>query len=497
MDFDRQSGLFLHVASLPGPDGIGTLGEPAETFVDFLAESGQSLWQFCPLGPTIPIHDNSPYQSYSAFAGNPLFVDLDRLVERGWLDELDRPDFDDGHVEYGPVREYKEARLTEAFETFKADASDDEQSNFETFVEESGEWLDEYALYRALRDHYDGVSWLDWPEEAKMRDPDALAEYREELADSIEYRKFLQWVFDTQWNDLKEYANERGVKFVGDMPIYVDLDSADVWANPEIFKLDAEREPKYVSGVPPDEFSDDGQMWGTPVYDWDALDERDYGWWVKRFERLLQRVDIFRIDHFKGFESYWEIPADAETAREGEWVDGPHEDVFYAIRDELGDLPIVVEDLGEITPKMEEIRDTLGYPGMVVAAFADWCDGDSRYHPANYDANSVAYTSTHDTDTVVGWYDALDEQDRECLHYAVDHEGGDVHWDILDTVWNSDSVIALAQVQDPLGYGSEARFNVPGTVEGNWAWRVSEDALSDDVVQNLYDITEESDRLAE
>ena len=281
------------------------------------------------------------------------------------------------------------------------------------------------------------------------------------------------------------------------MPIYVDLDSADVWANHEIFKLDEEREPEYVSGVPPDEFSDDGQMWGTPVYDWDALDERDYGWWVKRFERLLQRVDIFRIDHFKGFESYWEIPADAETAREGEWVDGPHEDVFYAIRDELGELPIVVEDLGEITPKMEEIRDDLGYPGMVVAAFADWCDGDSRYHPANYDANSVAYTSTHDTDTVVGWYESLSGQDTECLHYAVDYEGDDVHWDILDTVWESDSTIALAQLQDPLGYGSEARFNVPGTEQDNWAWRVGEDALDEAVIQQLYDITASSGRLSE
>jgi 4-alpha-glucanotransferase len=330
-----------------------------------------------------------------------------------------------------------------------------------------------------------------------MRDPDTLEEYREELSETITYRKFLQWIFDQQWNDLKEYANERGVGFVGDMPIYVDLDSADVWANPDIFKLNEEREPTHVSGVPPDEFSDDGQMWGTPVYDWDTLHEKEYGWWVDRFERLLQRVDIFRIDHFKGFESYWEIPADADTAKEGEWVDGPHEDVFYAVKDELGDLPIVVEDLGEITDKMEEIRDELGYPGMNVAAFCDWCDGDSRYHPVNYKENSVAYTSTHDTNTVNGWYEALSQEDKECLHYAVDYEGEDVHLDILDTVWGSDSVISLAQVQDVLGYGSDARFNVPGTEENNWAWRVSQDALTDDVAQQLYDITEHNDRLTE
>ncbi|QSG08987.1 4-alpha-glucanotransferase [Halapricum desulfuricans] len=497
MEFDRQSGLFLHIASLPGPDGIGTLGDPAETFVDFLADSGQSLWQFCPLGPTIPIHDNSPYQSYSAFAGNPLFLDLDDLVERGWLEELDRPDFDDANVEYEPVREFKEARLEEAFETFQEAASDDERAAFEQFKDDAGEWLEEYALYRALRTHFDGVSWLDWPEEAKMRDPDALERYREELAETIEYRQFLQWLFDQQWSALKEYANERGVKLVGDVPIYVDLDSADVWANPEIFKLDEQREPEYVSGVPPDEFSDDGQMWGTPVYDWAALAERDYGWWVSRFERLLQRVDIFRIDHFKAFESYWEIPADADTAREGEWVVGPHEEVFYAVRDQLGDLPIVVEDLGEITEEMDRIRDDLGYPGMNVAAFADWCDGDSRYHPVTYDENSVAYTSTHDTDTLVGWYEDLDDRQLDCLHYAVDYEGGDVHWDILDTVWGSDSAITLAQVQDPLGYGSEARFNVPGTEEGNWSWRVSEDALTDEVAQRLYDITEATGRLTD
>jgi len=495
MDFDRQSGLFLHVTSLPGPDGIGTLGEPAERFVDFLAEAGQSLWQFCPLGPTIPIHDNSPYQSYSAFAGNPLFVDLDRLVERGWLEDLDRPEFDDNWVEYAPVREYKETRLEEAFEAFRADASADERASFEQFCEESGDWLDEYALYRALRDHFDGVSWLDWPEECKTRDPDALASYREELADDVEHRKFLQWVFDRQWDALQSYAAERGVSFVGDVPIYVDLDSVDVWANPEIFKLDDQREPEYVSGVPPDEFSDDGQMWGTPVYDWDALAERDYGWWVDRFERLLQRVEVFRIDHFKGFESFWQIPADADSAREGEWVQGPHAEVFHAVRKELGELPIVVEDLGEITDAMEAIRNELGYPGMNVAAFADWCNGNSRYHPVNYRENSVAYTSTHDTDTVMGWYTSLSMRDKDCLHYAVDYEGGDVHWDIVETIWDSDSVIAFAQLQDVLGLGSGARFNVPGTREGNWSWRVSEEALNDQVAGRLREITERTSRV--
>jgi len=496
MQFDRQSGLFLHIASLPGPDGIGTLGEPAEEFVDFLADSGQSLWQFCPLGPTIPVHDNSPYQSFSAFAGNPLFIDLDGLVERGWLDELDRPEFDSDSVDYEAVREYKEARLEDAFETFQSEADDEAREAFESFKDDAGAWLEEYALYRALRTHFDGVSWLDWPEEAKTRDPGAMETYRESLSETIEYQ-FLQWVFDEQWNALQSYAAERGVEFVGDMPIYVDLDSADVWANPDIFKLNEDREPTHVSGVPPDEFTDDGQMWGTPVYDWDALADRDYDWWVSRFERLLQRVDVFRIDHFKGFESYWEIPADADTAKEGEWVEGPHEDLFYAIRDELGELPIVVEDLGEITPEMEAIRDELGYPGMNVAAFADWCDGDSKYHPVNYDENSVAYSSTHDTNTVPGWYENLSDRQQECLQYAVDYEGDDIHWDILDTVWGSDSVIALAQLQDVLGYGSEARFNMPGTVEGNWRWRVNADALTDSTAANLYDITEQSNRLTE
>jgi 4-alpha-glucanotransferase len=497
MDFERQSGLFLHIASLPGPDGIGTLGAPARTFVDYLAESGQSLWQFCPLGPTIPLHDNSPYQSYSAFAGNPLFIDLDELAADGYLDDIDRPDFDPETVEYGPVREFKEDRLETAFENFEADASEADREAFEAFKEKSGAWLDEYALFRALRSHFDGKGWLEWPEECKMRDPDTLAEYREELADTIEYRRFLQWQFDKQWSALKEYANERGVGFVGDMPIYVDLDSADVWANPESFKLDEEREPKYVSGVPPDEFSDDGQLWGMPVYDWDSIAENDYDWWVSRFERLLERVDVFRIDHFKGFESYWEIPAGAETAREGEWVDGPHEDVFHAVRDELGELPIIVEDLGEVTDEMDRIRTELGFPGMNVAPFADWCDPESRYHPASYDENSVAYTSTHDTDTVNGWYENLDDEQQDCLDYAVDYEGGDINWDILGAIWDSASVISLAQLQDILGLGSEARFNVPGTEEDNWNWRVREAQLTDDTAQQLYELTDETDRLTE
>ena len=494
MSFERQSGVFLHVSSLPGPDGIGTLGQPARAFVDFLVESEQSLWQTCPIGPTDAGQANSPYSAYSARAGNPLFIELEPLVEAGWLDERERPDFDDREVEFERVRPFKQDVLREAFAGFEERADEDDRAAFETFRTENAEWLDDYALFRALDAHFEADTWMDWPDEVKFRDPDALERYREELAEEVRFRQFCQWRFDRQWADLRDYAHERGIDLVGDMPIYVGTNSVDVWANPEIFKLDDEREPVFVSGVPPDDFSDTGQLWGTPVYDWATLAERDYDWWVQRFAGLLDRFDVFRIDHFKGFESYYQVPAEEDTAMNGEWVSGPGRDFFEAVRDQLGELPIVVEDLGVITDATRELRDAFGFPGMRVAGMADWCDAEHTHHPASYDEPSVAYTSTHDTSTAVGWVEDLSEKQTECLHFAVDYEGGAINWDVIETVWETPAVITFAQFQDFHGLGDEHRFNLPGTAEGNWKWRMLNSELDPAVADRLASVTRTADR---
>lgn len=495
MSFERQSGVFLHLSSLPSSDGIGTLGEPALEFIEFLDSAEQSLWQTCPIGPTNPREGNSPYASFSARAGNPLFIELDALVEEGWLDDPDRPDCDDREVEYERVIAFKREALREAFAGFEDAADDDDRADFEQFRTENAEWLDDYALFRALDDHFDADTWLNWPEEAKFRDSDALDRYREELAEHMRFRQFLQWIFARQWSELREYAHEHGIALVGDMAIYVGTHSADVWANPEIFKLDADREPIYVAGVPPDDFSDTGQLWGMPVYDWETLADREYDWWVQRIAGILDRYDVFRIDHFKGFESYYQVPVEEDTAMNGEWISGPGRDFFETVRAELGDLPIVVEDLGEITDATRALRDAFGFPGMRVAGMADWCDEDHTHHPATYVEDSVAYTSTHDTSTTPGWYEDLLEKQKQCLHSAVDHDDGEIHWDIIETVWASPAVITVAQFQDFLGLGDEHRFNLPGTATGNWEWRMLETELDPDIAERLADVTRRADRV--
>lgn len=493
MSFERQSGVFLHVSSLPGPDGIGTLGEPALEFIDYLAAADQSLWQTCPIGPTDPGKGNSPYSGYSGRAGNPLFINLDALVEAGWVDDFDRPAFDDREVEYERVIEFKRSALRQAFAGFEERADEDERSAFDEFCDQHADWLDDYALFRALDERFVGI-WIDWPADAKYRDPEALERYRDQEAEAVRFRQFLQWVFEQQWQELKSYATERGIDLVGDMPIYVGTNSVDVWANPEIFKLDEDLQPVYVSGVPPDDFSDTGQLWGTPVYDWEAVAERDYDWWIQRFAGLLERFDVFRIDHFKGFESYYQVPAEEDTAIEGEWVSGPGQDVFRAVQSALGDLPIIVEDLGEITDATNELRDAFGFPGMAVAAMADWCDPDNKHHPAMYDERTVVYTSTHDSKTTMGWYEDLSWEQKDCLHYAIGHDGGEIHWDVIETVWDSDALMTLAQFQDFHGLGADHRFNVPGTAEGNWRWRVLPEELDPAVADRLATVTQDADR---
>ncbi|MBV0903545.1 4-alpha-glucanotransferase [Haloarcula salina] len=496
MRFQRQSGVFLHHTSLPSPHGIGDLGSGARAFVDFLDRADQSLWQFCPLGPTSSVHGNSPYQSASAFAGNPLLVDLRDLVERGYLDdgEVEPPDgVSDQQVRYDRVTAFKTERLRTAFERFEERASDDDRAAFERFRERESAWLEDYALFTALKGALDDGAWVDWPAGIKTRDPDAMARYREELADEVRYHAFVQWCFDEQWRDIAAYADERGIGLVGDLPIYVGFDSADVWANPEAFRLGDDRRPTEVAGVPPN-MGDDGQRWGNPVYDWDALRADDYGWWLDRFERLFDLIDIARIDHFKGFDEFWSIPADAEDPAAGQWRDGPGAQFFETVEAELGDLPFLVEDLGFLDEGIVALRDEFGFPGMRVPQYADWCEEGHMYQPMHYPEQSVGYTSTHDTDTVVGYYRDLSDRQRDCLHYNLGTDGSEINWDLIEAVWNSNAGVAMTTMQDLLGLGSDARFNVPGTATGNWQWRVTEDGLGSDVAERLRQVTDRTIR---
>jgi len=492
MRFDRQSGVFAHVASLPGPHGIGDLGSGARAFVDFLRDAGQSLWQFCPLGPTSGAHGNSPYQSYSAFAGEPTFVSLERLAERPWFDDADVPDdpgFDSHRVAYDRVREFKREALRTAFECFRERADDDERERFAEFREREAGWVEDYALFRACKAEFDGAAWADWPEPIRTREPAALDRQREALADDVAFNAFRQWLFDEQWRDLRAYAADRGVSLVGDLPIYVALDSADVWATPAAFDLGPDRQPAAVAGVPPNP-GDDGQRWGNPVYDWEYLRETGYEWWLARLDRLFDLVDVTRIDHFKGFDQFWAIPADAESPAEGEWRDGPGTDFFTTVERELGDLPFLAEDLGFIEQRLIDLRTRFGFPGMRVPHYADWCTADSRDKPENFPEDAAAYTATHDTDTTVGWYRDLPERQRDCLHYALSTDGEEIHWDLIEAVWNSNAILAFTTMQDLLGLDSHARFNTPGTAEGNWDWRLTREGLDDDVAERLRYLTD-------
>jgi 4-alpha-glucanotransferase len=522
MQIERASGVFLHVASLPGPDGIGTLGDHARAFVDFLADADATYWQFCPIGPTATALGNSPYAALSAFAGNPLFVDLDDLRERGWLtaaDVADRPAFPAERVDYDAVADYKRDRLRRAHERFRgrdggeagpgadADAGsgrtaagegaggDDPRADFERFRAANGDWLPDYALFAALRARHGGP-WTDWPAPLRDREPTALDRARADLAGDVAFHAFCQFCFARQWDRLRAYAAGRGVSLVGDVPLYVGHDSADVWTNRELFQLDEAGEPTALAGVPdaPDE-PFDAQNWGAPVYDWDHLAETGFDWWRRRLGNLLSRVDLVRIDHFRGLERYWAIPAGADDPNDGEWRDVPSEAFFEALEAEFGTLPAFAEDIGHVTAAVEALRRCHGLPSLRLLPFADPCDPDHPHLPANYPTDCVAYTSTHDSDTAVGSHRAMDAERRECFRETVGApDPAGVHRTYLDAVWSSDAVLAVAPLQDVLGLGSEARYNVPGTAAGNWEWRVRREQLTDDAAARLATLTAEHDR---
>ncbi|MEF8819883.1 MAG: 4-alpha-glucanotransferase [Haloferacaceae archaeon] len=487
MNFDRSSGVLCHLTSLPGPHGIGDLGPAAHDFLDALDAADQTHWQVLPLGPTRAAHGDSPYASPSTFAGNPLLVSLERLVERGWLDPLDPPAFPTDEVAYDRVRSFKTDALRRAHEGFEAHASEAARADLAAF-REAEDWLDDYALYAALADHFDGEPWSEWPAELRERDPDALEAARDDLASEVAYHEFVQFCFDEQWTALREAAAARGIEILGDLPIYVALDSADVWADREAFLVDEDGQPEAVAGVPPNP-GDDGQRWGNPLYDWDYVERTEFDWWRRRVSRLFDLVDEARLDHFKGFHEFWAIPAEGGSPAAGEWREGPGEALFAALERDHGDLPFVAEDLGFLDAGAVGLRERLGFPGMRVPHYADWCEEGHMYQPMHYPRDSVGYTSTHDTDTTVGYYESMDPEHRDCLHYNLGVDGSEVAWSMIDAVWGSNAVLAFTTPQDLLSLGSDARLNTPGTAEGNWRWRFEDGAL-DGVADRLARVTD-------
>jgi 4-alpha-glucanotransferase len=497
--FPRTSGILLHITSLPGRFGIGDLGPSAYEFADFLDDAGQKLWQVLPLNPTG--YGDSPYQCFSAFAGNPLLVSLERLHDQGLLqasDVANVPAFPDDSIDFGPVITYKMSVLQRAAQVFFADASRSDRDAFERFCESSRSWLDDYALFMAVKDQHRGVIWTSWTPEIRRRDPQAIHEWSKKLAPEIQAFKYWQFEFFRQWDKLKSHCQQRGIRFMGDIPIYVAHDSADVWANPGLFYLDEQGSPTVVSGVPPDYFSATGQLWGNPIYRWNVLAETGYKWWIERFRSSLALFDMVRLDHFRGFEAYWEVPGGEPTAINGHWTRGPGEDFLSALQNVFGGLPIVAENLGVITPSVEKLRHQFGLPGKSLLQFAFGTDPQGpSFRPHNYSRDLVAYTGGHDNDTTVGWWNSSGAQDstrtpedvrqehdfaRAYLNFSDDT---DINWVMIRAVFASVADVAIVPLQDVLGLGTEARMNLPGRVSGNWKWRYRPGSLNKDLCTRL------------
>ncbi|MBR8829155.1 MAG: 4-alpha-glucanotransferase [Gomphosphaeria aponina SAG 52.96 = DSM 107014] len=488
----RSSGILLHPTSLPSKYGIGDLGSQAYEFIDFLGESGQQIWQILPLGPTG--WGNSPYSSYSALAGNPLLISPEKLQEKGLLSEEDLeklPEFPRDRVNYDLVRTTKMPLLQKAGENFKQ-REEWEQKEFLEFCESQADWLDDYGLFMAIKEANNGASWMHWDKAIATRQPEAIAQWNQRLTDQIFYHKFMQFEFFRQWKELKQYANEKGIKIFGDIPIYVAHDSVDVWANREIFCLDeATGAATLMAGVPPDYFSETGQLWGNPVYNWEKLEQDNFQWWVRRIQGMLEYVDIIRIDHFRGFEAYWAVPQGETTAMNGEWIEAPGEAFFTILLKELGELPIVAEDLGVITKEVEALRDKFEFPGMKILHFAFDSDRANPFLPFNYsNRNCVVYTGTHDNNTTLGWF-----EERSFVEKArvVNHLGGicpeGINWSLIRLALSSVANSAIFPLQDILGLSTWAKMNTPSTIEDNWSWRYRPEALTPDIAQHLKHLT--------
>ena len=486
MKFERSSGVLLHPTSLPGPYGIGDIGPQASAWVDFLYESGCSLWQILPLGPTG--YGDSPYQCFSAFAGNPYLISPEALLEDRLItpeDLTDKPDFTDDKVDFGEVIQWKLNLLDKAFQSFQASKDPAISGELDQFRRSQAFWLEDFALFMAIKEAQGGGSWADWPLPIRTRQPDALQSTRRKLEQAIRRQEFRQFLFFRQWVSLKAYAVKRSIQIIGDAPIFVAHDSADVWSHPELFHLDEECNPTVVAGVPPDYFSETGQLWGNPIYRWDVHAANGYDWWINRLRSMLQNVDIIRLDHFRGFAGYWEVPAGEPTAVTGRWVKGPGLDFFEKVLGTLGELPILAEDLGEITPDVVEMRDRFNLPGMKIIQFAFHGDPAEPFLPHNHVRNSIIYTGTHDNDTSRGWYERVDDRDKDFARRYLGQDGTDIAWDFIRAAWVSVAVFAVAPLQDLLDLGNEARMNYPGNPSGNWAWRMPPGALTDELRARL------------
>jgi 4-alpha-glucanotransferase len=491
----RSSGVLLHPTSLPGRFGIGDLGDELMTFLDWAETAGLRIWQVLPLNA--PGYGNSPYGCFSSYAGNPLLISPQRLLDDGLLPAGGLDDvapFPEGHIDFGRVKTLKKELLHRSYEHFAEHASDEQRQALAAFVRDNS-WLREWALYAALKGRYDGRPWTAWPRGLADRAQDAIAEARLDLADEIRFHEYIQWLFFGQWAAVRQAAHARGIRIMGDVPIYVASDSADVWMNREIFQLDEHGQPTVVAGVPPDYFSETGQRWGNPLYRWDLLRETNYRWWVSRVRAALRFADVLRVDHFRGFSAYWEIPAAEPTAIRGRWMPGPGRELFDAIRDALGELPIVAEDLGFITPEVQELRSAIGVPGMKILQFA-FSHAHSTHLPHAYDPKTVVYTGTHDNDTARGWYAEATEEERETVEaYLGVTDADDVAWALIRAAYTSVAETAIVPVQDILDLGTEARMNMPGAEHDNWSWRHNTGALTAKHAERLRMLAQVSGRL--
>ncbi len=472
----RKSGVLMHLSSLPGSGGIGTMGRSARAFVDFLAQAGQAYWQMLPIGPTG--YGNSPYQSPSAFAGNPFFIDLDVLAEQGLLEERGTREQNTGRVDYAVLWPNLRQELKRAAERFLRHPPDD----FSHFCAQQAHWLNDYALFMAIKDVYGGAAWFDWPTGLRARQPGAVNAFRAGNADSIAFWNVVQYLFFDQWRNLKEYANQAGVRIIGDLPIYAALDSVDVWAHPELFQLDDHGMPREVAGCPPDGFSPDGQLWGNPLYDWARMERDGYRWWVERMDYLCRIYDVLRIDHFRGFESYYAVPWGESTAKNGRWRQGPGMQLFQAV----GDRPIIAEDLGFVTEQVQRLLQESGFPGMKVLQFAFDRRENGRDHlPHNYPVHCVAYTGTHDNDTILGWLAHAPAEDAAYAGEYLRLGREEPHWDMMCALWSSPAELTVVPAQDLFGLDSSARMNVPGTLGNNWTWRATDNSFTPELARKL------------
>lgn len=495
MTLIRSSGIILHPSSLPGPDGIGDLGPEAYRWVDFLHQSGCKLWQILPLGPTG--FGDSPYQCFSAFAGNPYLISPALLLEQGLLrpgDLADRPVFPQEHVEFGTAIHWKNTLLDRAFTQFQKSKKPKLQQEYQNFCRKEENWLTDYALFMGIKECQGGVSWDQWPAGLRAHEISSLNDFVAQNRLSIERHKFRQFLFFTQWSNLKKYAHKQNIRIIGDIPIFVAYDSADAWAHPELFHFDRFGKPTSVAGVPPDYFSPTGQLWGNPLYRWDVHKRTGFEWWIERVKAVLEFVDIIRIDHFRGFASYWQIPNGMPTAEKGRWVKGPGQAIFKAIQGAVQNVTILAEDLGEITPDVIDLRDALGLPGMKVLQFAFSSDEEDPFLPHNYPRNCVAYTGTHDNDTTFGWYQTASEKEKDFCRRYLGRSGEDISWDLIRLAWSSVAELALAPMQDFLILDSRARMNFPGKPAGNWTWRFLPSDLTPDLASRILEFNQLYDR---